>query len=214
MCFCIFCFLPAGFFVAAHSFFITMVNNTVPCPTLNSLAAGFMLSSSSQSTPMSSANSAAIMPSVANVSQVATSAASAMVVSSSMASPLLSPNALAAAVAQAIENMLPAIVLALQSSNSQPVSTTPSSVPVSNPGKCAASSAPPPSSRAQAGVFDLASSAGRLQVPSFIPMFSPLPATSLPSSVSLVASSMSATGCCFSLFVLSIWWLCVPAGLV
>lgn len=157
----------------------------------NSLAAGFIPLSSSQSTSMSSADLAAIMPSVANVSQVATSAVSATVVSPSTASPLLSPDALAAAVAQAIGNSLPTIVSALQSSHSPPVSNALSSVPVSNLGECAASSVPPISSWAQAGVSGLVSTAGRLQVPSFIPTFSPLPATLSPTSVSLVASSMS-----------------------
>ena len=91
----------------------------------------------------------------------------------------------------AIGNTLPAILSALQSSNSQLVSTAPSSMPVSNSSGFALSSAPPPLSLARAGVSGLASSAGRLQVPSFILTFMPLLVTSSPSSFSLVASSMS-----------------------
>lgn len=125
-----------------------------------------------------------------NVSQVATSATSTTVVLPSMGPPLFSPNALAAAVAQAIGNMLLDIISALQSSNSQPVSIAPSPVLVSNSSGYAATSAPPPSSLAQAGVSGLASGASRIQVP-FIPTFMPLLATSLLSSFSLVASSMS-----------------------
>ena len=168
-----------------------MVNNSVPRSTFNSLAAGFIPLSSSSSTPTSSADRAAILLSMVNVSQVAPSAASTTVVSPSSAPPIVLPDALVAVVAQAIGNSLPAIVSALHYGTSQPVGTAASSAPVSNSSGLAASSAPPLSSQAQAEVSGLASSAGRLQLPSFIPMFTPLPSTSSLSSLSLVASSMS-----------------------
>ena len=168
-----------------------MVNNLVPRSTFNSLAAGFIPSTSSSSTPMSSTDPAAILLSVANVFQVASSAASTMVDLPFSASPPVLPDTLAAVVAQTIGNSLPAIVSVLHSGTSQPVGTAASPAPVSNSSGLATSSAPPPSSQAQAGVSGLASSAGRLQLPSFIPQFTPLPSTSSLSSVSLVASSMS-----------------------
>ena len=111
-----------GVFIASYSFFVTMVNILMPRSTFNRLAAGFILSSSSQSTSLSSADPAAVLPSMANVSQVAALAASTTVVLPSTALPLFLPDTLPAAVAQAIGNTLPAIVPALQSSNSQPVS--------------------------------------------------------------------------------------------
>ena len=101
-----------------------MVNNSVRRSTFNSRAAGFIPSSSSQSTSTSPTVPEAILSSVANVSHPAPSATSSTVVLSSMAPPLVSPDVLAAAVAQAIGNTLPAIVSALQS-NSRPVNTAP-----------------------------------------------------------------------------------------
>ena len=111
-------FFSAGFFGCFLQFFVTMVNNLVPRSTFHSLAADFIPSSSSQSTFTLTADLAVILLSVANVSQVATSAASITVVSPSTATPLFSPDALTAAVAQAIQNTMLAIVSALQSSNS------------------------------------------------------------------------------------------------
>ena len=183
------CF-SSGFSSPSTIFFFKMVNNSVQRSTFNSRAAGFIPSSSSQSTSTSPTVPEAILSSVANVSQPAPSATSSTVVLSSVAPPLVSPDVLAAAVAQAIGNTLPAIVSALQS-NCRPVNTAPASLPVSTSSGFAAGSLPPPSSLAQPGVPGLASSAGRLQVPSFIPTFSTLPATSSPSSSSLVASSMA-----------------------
>ena len=115
-----------------------------------------------------------------------------MVVSSSTTPLLFLTDAIVEAVAQAIGNTLPAMVSALQSSNSQAVATAASSaVPVFNSSGFAASSVPLPSPLAQAGVSGLVSGAGRLKVPSFIPTFMLPLATSLPNSFSLVASSMS-----------------------
>ena len=71
--------------VASYSFLLTIINNLVPHSTFNSLVAGFIPSSSSQSMPTSSANPAAILPSVANVSLVVTSAMSTTVISPSTA---------------------------------------------------------------------------------------------------------------------------------
>ena len=112
-----------------------------------------------------------------------------MVVSSSTTPLLFLTDAIVEAVAQTIGNTLPAMVSALQSSNSQPAAS--SAVPVFNSSGFAASSVPLPSSLAQAGVSGLVSGAGRLKVPSFIPTFMLPLATSLPNSFSLVASSMS-----------------------
>ena len=114
-------------FFTSYSFSFTMVNNSMPRSTFNSLAAGFIPSSSSQSTSTSPTDPAAILSSVANVSQPATSATSSTVVLSSTAPSLFLPNVFAAAVAQAIGNTLPAIVSALQS-NSRPVSTAPANL--------------------------------------------------------------------------------------